>query len=173
MLTPLTEDEGEASMIGRRQAVTLLAGVLVWLLWPTSVQAASLPPETEAALQSSDLIYVATKRRDGTRSSVKPIWFYYTGDGKLFFTTSPDSWKAKRIAQGSPLYIWVGKKDGPFLIGQAEAVTDPDLVDRMGKAYADKYWIAWFGFFKPRSARVTSGKTNAYLVWLRPAKPGE
>jgi hypothetical protein len=151
----------------------LLAGALVWLLWPAPAQAASLPAGTESALQSADLIYVATKRRDGQRSAAKPIWFYYSGDGKLFFTTSPDSWKAKRIDRGSPLYIWVGKKDGPFLVGEAEAVTDPDLVDRMGQAYGDKYWIAWLGFFKPRSARVTSGKTNAYLVTLREAQPGE
>jgi general stress protein 26 len=150
-----------------------MASVLIWLLWPAPAYAASLPAQTEAALQSSDLIYVATKRRDGSRSSAKPIWFYYTDDGKLFFTTSPDSWKAKRIVRGSPLYIRVGEKDGPFLVGEAEAVTDPDLVDRMGKAYADKYWIAWLGFFKPRSARVTSGKTNAYSVLLREAKPGE
>jgi general stress protein 26 len=160
-------------MTRRRQAIAVLAGVLVWLSWPTPAQAASLPAQTEAALQSADLIYVATKRRDGQRSSAKPIWFYYTGDGKLFFTTSPDSWKAKRIGAGSPVYIRVGKEDGPALLGEAEAVTDPDMVDRMGQAYADKYWIAWLGFFKPRSARVTSGKTNAYLVTLREAKPDE
>jgi hypothetical protein len=151
----------------------VFAGVLVWLFLPTPAYATSLPAEATTALQSSDLIYVATKRRDGQRSSAAPIWFYYTGDGKLFFTTSPDAWKAKRIERGSPLYIWVGKKDGPFLIGDAESVTDPNLVDQMGRAYSDKYWIAWLGFFKPRSARVTSGKTNAYLVTLREAKPGE
>ena len=38
--------------------------------------------------------------------------------------------------------------------GTAEPVTDPALVDRMGEAYAKKYWIAWLGLFKPRSARV-------------------
>jgi len=160
-------------MIGRRLALPLLTGILVWLLWPAPAQASPLPAGAETALRTADEIYVATKRRDGARSAAAPIWFYYTDDGKLFFTTSPDSWKAKRIDRGSPLYIWVGKKDGPFLIGEAESVTDPNLVDEMGKAYADKYWIAWLGFFKPRSARVTSGKTNAYLVTLREAKPGE
>ena len=34
----------------------------------------------------------------------------------------------------------------------------------MGQAYRDKYWIAWMGLFRPRSERVTSGKTVAYLV---------
>ena len=150
-------------MTGRRHLIKLCLLGLAWLLWPTPARAASLPPATETALRSSDLIYVATRRHNGALSAIKPIWFYYD-DGKIFFTTSPDSWKAKRIAAGSPLYIWVGSAQGPFVEGTAEPVTDPALIDRMGEAYGKKYWIAWLGFFKPRSDRVTSGKTNAYVV---------
>jgi hypothetical protein len=156
--------------MGRGSVVTLtLAGVL-WLGWPTSARADSLPPATEAALRSADEIYVATRRRTGALSSIEPIWFAYT-DGKIFFTTESQSWKAKRIAQGSPLYIWVGSKDGPFIEGKAEPVTDAALIDRMGDVYNDKYWIAWLGFFRPRSSRVLSGKTNAYLVTPTHAEP--
>src|SRR5262249_18744277 len=126
---------GVATMSTRRHALIALLIGLAWLLWPTPARAASLPPETEAALRTSDLIYVATRRHNGALSAIKPIWFYYDGD-KIFFTTSPDSWKAKRIAAGSPLYIWVGSEKGPFVEGAAEAVTDPALVDRMGDAYA-------------------------------------
>ena len=133
-------------------------------------RAASLPPETETALRNSDLIYVATRRRNGALSTIRPIWFFYE-DGKIFFTTAPDSWKAKRIAAGSPLYIWVGSEQGPFVEGRAEPVTDPALIDRMGESYAKKYWIAWLGLFRPRSSRVASGKTNAYLVTPTHAQP--
>ena len=42
-------------------------------------------------------------------------------------------------------------------------VTDAELVDRMGRSYGEKYWIAWLGFFKPRSTRVTDGTTR--LLW--------
>src|SRR5262250_2919540 len=157
-------------MTGHWRVIKLCLVVLAWLLWPAPARAASIPPETEAALRTADYIYVATRRHNGALSAIKPIWFYYDGD-KIFFTTSPDSWKAKRIAAGSPLYIWVGSEKGPFVEGAAEAVTDPALVDRMGDAYAKKYWIAWLGFFKPRSARVTAGKTNAYLV--TPTHAGE
>jgi len=150
-------------MVHRRQVLKVLLAVGAWLLWPVPARAASLPPATEAALRNSDLIYVATRRRNGALSSIKPVWFYYD-DGKIFFTTSPEGWKAKRIAAGSPLYIWVGKEGGPFVEGHAEEVTDPVLVDRMGDAYAHKYWLAWLGLFKPRSGRVSSGKTKAYLV---------
>ena len=157
-------------MASRRYALKVVLAGLAWLLWPAPARAASLPPATEAALRTADLIYVATRRRNGALSSIRPIWFFYE-DGKIFFTTSPDSWKAKRLAAGSPLYIWVGSESGPFVQGTAERVTDAVLVDRMGQAYAQKYWIAWLGFFKPRSDRVTSEKTNAYLVTLTHAEP--
>lgn len=141
-----------------------MLGGVGWLMWPWRTSAAPLPPETVAALQKADLIYVATRRKNGALSEISPIWFALTDDGRVFFTTSPDSWKARRIAAGSPVYIWVGSADGPMFEGTAEAVTDPALIDRMGAAYADKYWIAWMGLFKPRSGRVAEGKTRAYVV---------
>jgi hypothetical protein len=156
----------EASFI----AAASIAVLFGWILLPGKLAAAEIPPATKEALRSSDLIYVATRRRSGEQSSAKPVWFYYEDGDELFFTTEPKSWKAKRIAAGSPLYIRVGSKDGPALHGEARRVTDPALVDRMGAAYADKYWIAWLGLFKPRSSRVTAGKTNAYVVKLRPAE---
>jgi general stress protein 26 len=151
------------------RVIGVAAGLfLVSLFAPARASAADIPPATKEALRTSDLIYVATKRRSGQPSAAKPIWFYYQDGDELFFTTTPSSWKAKRIAAGSPLFIHVGKEDGPALIGEARKVTDPALVDRMGAAYAEKYWIAWFGLFKPRSARVTAGRTAAYSVKLRP-----
>jgi hypothetical protein len=153
----------------RRAGLALPLGVV--LMSGVSPAHGDLPAATEDALRSASEIYVATRRADGKPSTAKPIWFYYVGDGKLFFTTSPGSWKEKRIARGSPLYIWVGSKNGPFLLGEAKPATEPEFVDRMGQAYADKYWIAWLGLFKPRSSRVTEGKTVAYLVTLRAAEP--
>ncbi|MBX3025489.1 pyridoxamine 5'-phosphate oxidase family protein [bacterium] len=160
-------------MMDRRDMLKIAAGAVAWLLWPRAGRGAALPPATEAALRASDLIYVATRRRDGSLSAVAPIWFYYRGDGTLFFTTSPTAWKAKRIAAGSPLYIWVGAEDGPFVQGRAQPTTDAALIDQMGAAYAEKYWIAWAGFFKPRSSRVAEGKTKAYVVTLEAAAPPE
>jgi len=144
---------------------------LLWWIAPSPAAAAELPAEVQEQLRASDYIYLATRRRSGERSSIKPVWFYYEGGDELFFTTAPTSWKARRLAAGSPLYVWVGAEDGPFLLGEAREVNDAALIDRMGAAYGDKYWIAWMGFFKPRSGRVTEGKTKAYLVKLRPGEP--
>jgi general stress protein 26 len=157
-------------MVKRRHVFKLIAASLVWIMKPKWAAAASVSPATEAALRNASLIYVATQRKSGERSSVAPIWFFYD-QGKIFFTTSPTSWKAKRIKRGSPLYIWVGSEDGPFLNGTAEPVTDPAYVDKMGAEYSNKYWIAWAGLFRPRGERVTSGKTNAYLVTIAEGTP--
>jgi general stress protein 26 len=148
--------------------VAVLAAA-VWGFSPEPVFAAELPSETQELLRTSDYIYTATRRKNGETSSVKPVWFFYAGGDELFFTTSPDSWKARRVARGSPVYVWVGEKDGPFLLGEAREVKDAELIDRMGKSYGEKYWIARLGFFKPRSSRVSSGKTVAYMVKLTPA----
>ena len=157
-------------MTARREALRIAAASVAWAVWPWPARAA-LPTATEASLKQADLIYIATRRKDGSLSTIKPVWFYYQGDGKLFFTTSPDSWKAKRIKAGSPLYIWVGAEDGPFVEGHPQATTDAALIDKMGAAYSQKYWIAWLGFFKPRSNRVDDGKTYAYEVALEATEP--
>lgn len=133
---------------------------------------AEVSASTAKALTDEKLIYVATRRKDGSRSEAAPIWFCFD-QGDVFFTTSPESWKAKRIAAGSPLYIWVGSEEGPFLMGEAERIDDPKTIEEMGEIYEDKYWIAWLGLFRPRPDRVTEGKTVAYRVKVTeaPAPP--
>ncbi len=156
-----------------RMFATALVITAMWMLSPEPAAAAQLPAETQAMLRSSDYIYTATRRKSGERSSIAPVWFFYSEGDELFFTVSPGSWKAKRLAQGSPLYIWVGEKSGPYLVGEAREVDDPALIDRMGEAYSEKYWLAWFGFARPRSERVKGGKTKAYVVKVSPGdNPG-
>jgi hypothetical protein len=152
----------------RRTVIKVLAGGVVAMALPSKSRGQGVPGSLEKLLLASDLIYVATQRRSGERSSSKPIWFMYD-QGKIFFITSPGSWKAKRIRRGSPLFINVGAKDGPALVGKAEAVKDAALIDRMGEAYSRKYWLAWAGLFRPRSGRVREGKTAAFLVTFHPA----
>jgi len=69
-----------------------------------AVAGAQLAPEAREALATAKNLYVATKRADGSTSKVSPIWFMVDGDA-IYFTTVPTSYKAKRIAKGSPLLI--------------------------------------------------------------------
>lgn len=158
-------------MSGRRAVLrTLWRAGAALLLAPVGALAQRIPAATREALENSKLIYVATRRKSGERSTIAPVWFIYENDA-IWTTTSPDSWKAKRIARGSPLYIWVGSESGPFVVGTAERITDPAIVAHMGEAYADKYWIAALGLFRPRPERVAEGKTVAYKVTLAEGTP--
>ena len=129
-------------------------------------RAASFPPSTVAALTTAKNLYVATRRKDGTQSAVAPIWFMYDGDA-VYFTTLPESHKAQRIANGSPVLVWVGAADGPHFVGKGEILHDPEVAAKMAPVYDQKYWISWLGFFRPRPDRVRDGKT--VIVKVTPA----
>jgi hypothetical protein len=131
-----------------------------------AVGAAAFPASVSEALKDAKQIYIATRRANGAASKVVPVWFMFDGEA-AYFTTGPDTHKARRIAKGSPLLVWVGAADGPHFEGKAELLRDPDLAARMAPVYNQKYWISWLGFFRPRPERVREGKT--LIVKVRPA----
>jgi PPOX class probable F420-dependent enzyme len=125
----------------------------------------AFPPALADSLRTAKQIYVATRRRDGAESKAVPVWFMFDGDA-VYFTTAPGSHKARRIARGSPLLVWIGAADGPHFVGRAELVRDAAVAARMAPVYDGKYWISWLGFFRPRPDRVRDGKT--VIVKVRP-----
>lgn len=127
---------------------------------------AEFASDVATALRTAKHLYVATERADGSRSKVSPIWFMFDGTA-LYFTTVPDSYKAKRTALGRSLHIWVGSESGPYLVGHGEVLTDPEVAARMAPVYDDKYWISWLGFFRPRPKRVQAGET--VIIRVTPA----
>lgn len=116
-----------------------------------------LPLDMAEKLVEAKQIYVATQRKDGSRSEAAPVWFGIM-EGCIWFTTSPDSHKGKRIRRGSPVFVSVQGKKGPFVRLRAEIVSDGDKAEALGKLYEKKYWLAWLGFFRPSRERVQSGK---------------
>ncbi|HJY85121.1 MAG TPA: hypothetical protein VKK81_29065 [Candidatus Binatia bacterium] len=133
----------------------LAAGFCVAAIVPG---ASGFSTEVEAALKTEKHIYVATQRLKGEWGTPAPVWFMYDGEA-VYLTTAPTSHKAHRIHRGSPVRVWVGKKEGPFFEGRAYFVKDQAVVERMAEAYRHKYWIAWLGLFRPRPERVATGKT--------------
>jgi PPOX class probable F420-dependent enzyme len=127
-----------------------------------------LAPEVREALGSAKELYVATRRGDGSTSKAAPIWFMFDGNA-VYFTTTPGSHKAKRIARGSPVLVWVGSQTGPHFVGRGEVLHDPVLAEKMAPVYDQKYWISWLGFFRPRPDRVRDGKTVIVRVTPLPA----
>lgn len=128
----------------------------------------TFPADLDAALRAARQLYVATERKDGSRSSVAPIWFFYDGEA-VYFTTAPGSWKAKRAARGGTLHTRVGRKDGLYWRGTMSLVPDPALADRMRPVYRRRYWLAWLGLICPSGAQVAAGKST--IVRVVPAAP--
>lgn len=145
---------------------TMLAVTLVAL--GVAAAGAQFTPDLRQALATAKNLYVATKRADGSTSKVSPIWFMVDGDA-IYFTTVPTSYKAKRIAKGSPVLVWVGSEKGPHFVGKGEILRDPPLAEKMARVYDEKYWISWIGFFRPRADRVRDGKTVIVRVTPLPA----
>lgn len=138
---------------------------------PRTVRAEETVPgldqETMAALRDGSYIYVGTLRKDGSRSTVVPVWFALM-DNAIWFTTSPTSHKAKRIKRGSPLFMSTQGEQGPFITMKPEIIQDGEKAERLGQIYNKKYWVAWLGFFRPSRARNESGQT--ILLRLTPAQ---
>ena len=156
----------ESKWRGVRIGVVIM--VLLILSGAMADQPASrFPADFVAQLNQSKGIYVATQRKNGTRSAAVPVWFGYMDDA-VWFTTGPESHKGRRVQKGSPMWVSVQGKDGPFIKTKAEVIKDGAVADRLGEMYSKKYWIAWLGFFRPSRARNESGKT--ILLRLTPAE---
>ena len=136
----------------------------------TPPQNGRFPEDLHRELTQARQLYVATERKDGSRSTVSPVWFMYDGSA-VHFTTAPGSWKAKRAARGGTLHVWVGRKDGPYFPGVMTLRRDPALAERMRPVYRKRYWLAWLGLVCPSGARVRAGKS--LVVSVRPRTSGD
>jgi general stress protein 26 len=145
---------------------TLLIGMVVLTGTAVADEMKSFPLEFMNKLSHSKQIYVATERKNGTRSTAAPVWFGVM-DNAIWFATLPDNHKARRVKRGSPMYISVEGKDGPFIKAKAEIVQDGAMAERLGEIYSRKYWIAWLGLFRPSRAKIESGKN--LLIRLTPS----
>jgi general stress protein 26 len=144
---------------------TLLIGMVVLVATAMADETRSFPPEFMNKLNQKKQIHVATERKSGARSTAAPVWFGVI-DNAIWFATLPNNHKARRVKRGSPMYISVEGKDGPFIKAKAEIVQDGAMAERLGEIYAHKYWIAWLGMFRPSRGKIESGKN--LLIRLTP-----
>jgi hypothetical protein len=116
------------------------------------------------ALSKASRIYIATVRKDGNQSKPVPVWFTLTPDRSVLIQTGRSSWIARRVGRGSPVVLWIAKRDGPALIGNAEITNNPELTKRIVEDYLRKYLLARLGFHRPRPARFDSGEILAIEI---------
>src|SRR5215469_653372 len=94
------------------------------------------------ALSKSQLIFIATVRKDGNQSKAAPVWFTVSANrNTILIQTGPKTWKAKRIRRGSPVLVWIGAADGPAFIGKAEITSDATVQKKILDDFKKKYWL--------------------------------
>ena len=93
------------------------------------------------ALSKSQIIFIATVRKDGNQSKAAPVWFTVSADSNaILIQTGTKTWKAKRIRRGSPVLVWIGSADGPAFIGKAEITSDAAVQKKILDDFVGKYW---------------------------------
>ncbi len=116
------------------------------------------------ALSKASVIYVATVRKDGNQSTAAPVWFTVTPDRLVLIQTAPTTWKAKRIRRGSPVIVWISKRDGPAFIGKAEITKDSAAIHRIVEEFPKRYLVARLGLHRPTEAAFEKGDRVAIRI---------
>jgi hypothetical protein len=89
-------------------------------------------------LRSLREIWVATASPHGRPDAV-PVWFWWDGE-YMYFTTKAASRKARNLAHEPATVVHNGDGADPIIVkGDAEVVTDPAELERLDRAYAEKY----------------------------------
>jgi nitroimidazol reductase NimA-like FMN-containing flavoprotein (pyridoxamine 5'-phosphate oxidase superfamily) len=92
----------------------------------------------DARLRSARELWIATSSPRG-RADATPIWFWWDG-GAVYFTCAAVARKARNIAHEPEVVLLNGDGADPIILkGRAERVTDGDELERVDRAYADKY----------------------------------
>jgi PPOX class probable F420-dependent enzyme len=83
-------------------------------------------------------IWVATASPDGRPDAV-PVWFWWDGE-RIYFSTKAESRKARNIDRRPEVVLHNGDGADPIIIkGPAERVDARDELERVDRAYAEKY----------------------------------
>jgi PPOX class probable F420-dependent enzyme len=94
--------------------------------------------KVDLRLRSLREIWVATATPDGRPDAV-PVWFWWDGEC-VYFSTKAHSRKARNIAGQPAVVLHNGDGADPILIkGDASPLADPADLERVDRAYAEKY----------------------------------
>jgi nitroimidazol reductase NimA-like FMN-containing flavoprotein (pyridoxamine 5'-phosphate oxidase superfamily) len=89
-------------------------------------------------LRSMREIWVATASAGGVPDAV-PVWFWWDGE-QIYFATKAASRKARNLASQPRAVLHNGDGADPIILkGDAQQVGDARELDRVDRAYAEKY----------------------------------
>jgi hypothetical protein len=142
----------------RRLAIAVALAIL-----SSVVATAAFEASLEKALDSSQYVYIASTRKDGTLSKPAEIWFLWHR-GAVYVATPKTAWRVRRIEAGRPqAKIWVGKPDGPSFVATGALVKSPEINAVMFETFAKKYADHW----KSYEERFRTGLKDGSRVLVR------
>jgi len=159
------------SKSGVRTTVAVAATLAIFLgFWPAR---AEISARDLQVLAKSQLILIATVRKDGNQSRAAPVWFTVSADrNAILIQTGPQTWKAKRIRRGSPVLVWIGDADGPAFIGKAEITSDVSVQQKILDDFKKKYWLNRVFGVGPSRADLAAGRQVAIVITPTRDLPG-
>ena len=127
--------------------------------------------ETRRVLESAELFWICTVRRDG-RPHVTPLVAVWLDDA-LHFSTGPDEQKARNLASNPRVALTTGTNDWEsgldvVVEGDAARVTDAPQLQRLAAAWAQKWDGRWQYEVTQDGFRHDVGTVLVFAV--RPAK---
>lgn len=112
--------------------------------------------------------WVATTRPDGSPHAM-PVWGLWL-DGAFYFSSSPDSRKARNLAANPAAVVHLESGDEVVILeGDVAQVTDESLLRRLGEDYSRKYDLA-VSFTGGRP--VLAVRPRVAYAWLERDYPG-
>jgi nitroimidazol reductase NimA-like FMN-containing flavoprotein (pyridoxamine 5'-phosphate oxidase superfamily) len=115
----------------------------------------------ERRLSSMREIWVATTSPKG-RPDATPVWFWWDG-AAVYFTCAAVARKARNIAHQPEVVLLNGDGTDPIVIkGRAERVDDREELERVDRAYTEKYVDPHSG------ARATIFVADDHVYRVRP-----
>jgi general stress protein 26 len=157
--------------VGTRLTVAVAAALAIVLA--ASAAHAEISKRDMQVLSKSQLIYIATVRKDGNQSKAAPVWFTISADSNaILIQTGPNTWKAKRIRRGSPVPVWIGTANGPAFIGKAEITSDAAVQKKILDGFREKYWLNRVLGVGPSRAELDAGRQVAIVITPTRDLPG-
>jgi hypothetical protein len=151
-------------LLFRKSVLSLLIFLVLGLSVIKGIAQNELSHRDTDALSQASLIYIATVRKDGTQSTAAPVWFTTMPSGLVLIQTAPTSWKAKRIRRGSPVIVWIGRRDGPAFVAKAEITSEPAVINRIVTDYPQKYLLARIGLHRPTNKKFMQQQIVAIKI---------
>jgi nitroimidazol reductase NimA-like FMN-containing flavoprotein (pyridoxamine 5'-phosphate oxidase superfamily) len=115
----------------------------------------------DARLRSLREIWIVTTSPSGRPDAV-PVWFWWDG-ASVYFTCASRAWKARNIAHQPEVVLHNGDGSDAIIVkGRADRVTDGEELDRIDRAYREKYVDPYSG------TRATIFVADDHVYRVRP-----